>query len=586
MNALDLLVLIGTIVGIAVFGMWRTRGKRDLSQYLKGNQTTGWIVVGVSVMATQASAITFISATGQGYQDGLGFVQNYFGLPLAMIVIAAVFVPIYRRLNVYTAYEYLGQRFDAKTRLLGAGLFLLQRGFAAGVTIYAPAIVLSSILGWRLDLTIIVSGVVATVYTAAGGSEAVNVTQKYQMTVIMGGMVAAFVVLLTKLPEAFSFTDALTVAGGFHKLETVDYTISVERRYTFWSGLLGGFFLALSYFGTDQSQVQRYLSGASLRESRLGLMFNAVCKIPMQFFILLVGAMVFVFYQFVVPPLFFNETVWQAELQGKAGEELRSLERDFASNHSEKQRSIVRWLDAKHAGDADAEARARAEAVAANERSDAIRASAKKALPKANANDTDYVFMTFVLQQLPHGLIGLLIAAIFAAALQSKAAELNALASTTVVDFYRHIVRRDESDSHYVIASKVFTVMWGAVAVGFALFANLQENLIQAANIVASIFYGVVLGLFVVGFFFRWVGSTAVFWSALAAQTLVLVMYSFLTREISYLWYNLIGCGACVLFSLMIHTAGRFFALGRAPGPAPLPDDNDTFTHMPFRKGK
>jgi SSS family solute:Na+ symporter len=571
MNSLDLLVLIGVIIGIAVFGIWRTRGRRDLSQYLKGNQTTGWILVGVSVMATQASAITFISATGQGYQDGLGFVQNYFGLPLAMIVIAAVFLPIYRKLNVFTAYEYLGQRFDAKTRLLGAGLFLLQRGIAAGVTIYAPAIVLSSVLGWRLDLTIILSGLIATIYTAAGGSEAVNVTQKYQMAVIMGGMVAAFVVLLTKLPESLSITDALTVAGGFHKLETVDYSINFERRYTFWSGLLGGFFLALSYFGTDQSQVQRYLTGASLRESRLGLMFNAVCKIPMQFFILLVGAMVFVFYQFALPPLFFNDAVWQAELERESGTRLLSLEKEFATIHAEKQTLIRRWLDAKHSGDASAEAEARAAAESANARSEAVRARAKKTIQETNsktkANDTDYVFMWFVLHQLPHGLIGLLIAAIFAAALQSKAAELNALTSSTIVDFYRQFVH-PKTDTHYVIASKLFTVMWGMVAVAFALFANLTENLIQAANIVASIFYPVVLALFLVAFFLRWVGGTAVFWSAVAAQVLNIVLYFILEQRISYLWYNLIGCGTCVVLSVLLEAALRLGGPREAATPS------------------
>jgi SSS family solute:Na+ symporter len=559
MNSLDVLVLVGTIVGIAAFGTWRTWGRRNLRGYLKGDQNTGWFVIGISVMATQASAITFISATGQGYQDGLGFVQNYFGLPVAMIVIAAVFLPMYRRLNVYTAYEYLGQRFDAKTRLLGAGLFLLQRGIAAGITIYAPAIVLSTVLGWRLDLTIILSGLVVTIYTAAGGSEAVNITQKYQMTVILGGMVAAFIIVLMKLPEGLRFTDALTVAGGFNRLETVDYVPSLEKRYTFWSGLLGGSFLALSYFGTDQSQVQRYLSGASLRESRLGLMLNAVLKIPMQFFILLLGAMVFVFYQFALPPLFFNDAVWQAELQGPAGTKLQALDREFATLHEEKAHEIHAWMAARQAGDQGAATEARQRAIVAHQRSEELRTSAKKVMKEANphvkANDTDYVFMTFVLRHLPHGLIGLLIAAIFAAALQSKAAELNALASTTIVDFYRHLIKREASDAHYVMASKCFTMFWGMVAIGFALFANMTENLIQAANIVASLFYGVVLGLFVVAFFVRWIGGTAVFWAAGAAQLLVIAMYFVFQDQIGYLWYNLIGCGSCVLFSLVLQAA-------------------------------
>jgi len=568
MSPLDFWVLIGSIVGIAAYGSWTTRGHRSLSTYLRGDQTTGWAVIGISVMATQASAITFISTPGQGYEDGLGFVQNYFGMPLALVIIAAVFLPMYRHLNVYTAYEFLGQRFDAKTRLLGAALFLLQRGLAAGITIYAPAIILSTVLGWRLDLTILLSGLVVVIYTALGGSEAVNVTQKYQMAVIFGGMVAAFIVLVAKLPANLSFTDALTVAGGFNKLEGVDFSIDVNRRYTFWSGLMGGLFLSLSYFGTDQSQVQRYIGGASLRESRLGLMFNAVFKIPMQFFILLLGVLVFVFYQFEPAPVFFNAAQWKSEVQNDSGQRLRSLEQEFAAVHAQKEQLIYQWLDAKHAGDASAEAETRAQALAAHQRGQEVRAKAKTALlaadSRAKTNDSDYVFITFIMHHLPHGLIGLLIAAFFAAALSSKAAELNALASTTTVDFYRHLFKRQAADTHYVAASKCFTVLWGLVAIAFALFANLAENLIQAVNIVGSLFYGVVLALFLVAFFLRWIAGTAVFWAALTAQALVFVLYYAL--PISYLWYNLIGCAACVLFSLLLQavlgpTSGRAEAL-------------------------
>ena len=557
MSPLDFVVLIGSMVGIAIYGMWRTRGRQDLTTYLKGDPNVKWAAIGISVMATQASAITFISTPGQGYQDGLGFVQNYFGMPLALIIIAAVFLPMYRRLNVYTAYEFLGHRFDTKTRLLGAALFLLQRGLAAGITIYAPAIILSTMLGWRLDLTIVLSGLLVIVYTVAGGSEAVTLTQKYQLAIIFGGMVTAFVVLLARLPANLSLTDALTVAGGFHKLQAVDFSLDVKQRYTFWSGLLGGLFLSLSYFGTDQSQVQRYISGASLRESRLGLMFNAVFKIPMQFFILLLGCLIFVFYQFERPPVFFNETAWNHDAKHDPGERLRSLNQQFAAIHVEKEQLIHNWLDAKHAGDRKAEAEARAQAQAALERSEAVRADVKTALlaadPHAKTNDSDYVFITFVLDHLPHGVIGLLVAAFFAAALSSKAAELNALGSTTTIDFYRHIIKRDASDAHYVAASKWFTLLWGLVALAFALFANLVENLIQAVNIVGSVFYGVVLALFLVAFFFRRVGGTAIFWGALTAQALVFILY--FSLNISYLWYNFIGCAACVLFSLLIQTA-------------------------------
>ncbi len=566
MSPLDFTVLIGTLMGIAVYGVWRTRGHRDLSAYLKGDRSMAWSTIGLSVMATQASAITFISTPGQGYESGLGFVQNYFGMPLALIIVAAVFLPMYRRLNVYTAYEFLGRRFDVKTRLLGAALFLLQRGLAAGITIYAPAIILSSVLHWRLDLTILLSGLVVVIYTVLGGSDAVSLTQQYQMAIIFGGMVMALIILLVKLPA--SLPDALVIAGGFRRLEAVDFSFDIHRRYTFWSGLLGGLFLSLSYFGADQSQVQRYISGDSLRESRLGLMFNAVFKIPMQFLILLLGALVFVFYQFERPPVFFNQPAWNAAARLESGDRLRTLEQRYAAIHHEKQQRIRAWLDARHGGDRAATAQARAQAVAAFEQGESVRAEVKTALLAADAkiqtNDADYVFVTFVLNYLPHGVIGLLVAAFFAAALSSKAAELNALGSTTTVDVYRHLLNRQATDAHYVAASKWFTLLWGLIALGFALFANLAENLIQAVNIIGSIFYGVLLALFLVAFFLRQVGGTAIFWAALAAQTLVFIL--FFSLSISYLWYNFIGCAACVVFSLALEAA---LGSGRRPQGAP-----------------
>jgi len=553
-NALDYAVLLATMLGIAIYGIWRTRGRRDLNTYLKGAKDTRWIVIGLSVMATQASAITFLSTPGQGYESGLGFVQNYFGAPFALIVIAAIFLPIYRRLNVYTAYEFLGRRFDTKTRLLGAALFLLQRGLGAGITIYAPAIVLSTVLGWRLDLTIICSGLLVIIYTVSGGSEAVNVTQKYQIGIIFVGMIAAFGALLAKLPV--TFTDALTVAGGFHKLEAVDFSLDANRRYTFWSGTLGGMFLAMSYFGTDQSQVQRYISGASLRESRLGLMFNAVCKIPMQFFILLLGVLLFAFYQFETPPIFFNQAEWKAEAQHDTTGQMHSLELKYATAHAQQEQFIKTWIDARHESNSNTESKARAQTIKGQQQLDAIRDQAKSALkaanPRAQTNDSDYVFITFILDYLPHGLIGLLVAAFFAAALSSKAAELNALGSTTTVDFYRHVIKREATDAHYVAASKFFTMLWGLVAISFALFANLTENLIQAVNIVGSIFYGVVLAIFLVAFFLRWIRGTSIFWAAIAAQILVFIFY--FSLNISYLWYNVIGCGICMLFSIILQS--------------------------------
>jgi solute:Na+ symporter, SSS family len=553
-NPFDYVVLLGTMLGIAGYGIWRTRNNRDLKTYLKGAGNTPWIVIGLSVMATQASAITFLSTPGQGYEDGLGFVQNYFGAPFALIIIAAVFLPIFRRLNVYTAYEYLGTRFDSKTRLLGTALFLFQRGIGAGITIYAPAIVLSTVFNWPLNLTIICSGLLVIVYTVIGGSEAVNITQKYQIGVIFIGMITAFFVMLAKLPAGLTLGDAMTVAGGFHKLQAVDFSIDPSKRYTFWSGIIGGMFLALSYFGTDQSQVQRYLSGSSLRESRLGLMFNAVCKIPMQFFILMLGALMFVSYQFEKPPVFFNQKAWAIANEHDKTNRLPAIEDQFTDAYNRKQELIKRWLDAKHSGDADAEAKARSEAVAAHQRSEGVRNEAKDAVvqlnPGTQRNDGDFVFITFIVQHLPHGLIGLLVAVFFAAAFSSKAGELNALGSTTVVDLYRHVIEPNASDQHYVIAGKLFTVLWGLVALGFALFAHLSENLIQAGNIVGSVFYGVPLALFLVAFFLKWIGGTAVFFAGIVTQALVIVFY--FTLPIGYLWYNLIGCAICVTLALVL----------------------------------
>jgi solute:Na+ symporter, SSS family len=551
MNFLDFVVLIGSLVAIAAYGAWHTRRHRNLDHYLRGDETVGWLTIGISVAATQASAITFISTPGQGYESGLDFVQNYFGMPLALILIAAVFLPIYRRLNVYTAYEYLGRRFGKRTRLLGAALFLLQRGLAAGITIYAPAIILSTVLRWNLGLTILLSGFLVIVYTVAGGSQAVNLTQKWQMGVIFGGMLAAFAILLLKTPASLS--DDFAIAGTFKKLNAVSFSLDPDRRYTLWTGLLGGFFLSLSYFGCDQSQVQRYLSGSSLRESRLGLMFNAVLKIPMQFFILFLGVMLFVFYQFEQPPIFFDQAAWHEAVQRDPKQKLESIQQQFQIASVQAEQDIRKWLATRNSGDRSAEAIARAKARTDVDDVNTIRAQAEKVMqqndPGVKSNDADYVFVTFILGHLPHGLIGLLIAAFFAAALQSKSAELNALGATTTVDFYRHLLKREASDAHYVAASRWFTFLWGLVAIAFALFANLVENLIQAINIVGSVFYGVFLALFLVAFFVRRVSGTAVFWAALAAQSLVFIMY--FSLNISYLWYNLIGCAACVLLSLV-----------------------------------
>ena len=555
MNLLDWLVLVGTMVGIAAYGAWRTRHTDNLNTYLKGNYNTGWLTIGVSVMATQASTITYLSLPGQAYENGISFIQNYFGLPLALIVVCAVFLPIYRKLGVYTAYEYLGKRFDAKTRLLGASLFLLQRGIQAGITIYAPAIILSTVLGWRLDLTIIFTGLLVIVYTVTGGSAAVNLTQKWQMAVIWAGMVAACAILLAKLPQ-----DATHIAGAMGKLQGVDFTPDLKRRYTLLSGLLGGFFLSLSYFGTDQSQVQRYIGGAALREGRLGLMFNAMFKIPMQFLIVMLGAMLFVFYQFQTDtPVFFNQTEWRRLAAGPQAATFQEIEKQHAALHAEKVQKIRAWVATLNGGDTAAEAAARDAMLDARNAANAIRDEARNALrsadPKANIKDSDYVFITFILTQLPHGFIGLLIAVMFASALSSKAGELNALGSTSTIDLWRRfrpLAAHDEARN--VRNAKCFTALWGLFAIGFALFVSFAENLIEALNIVASIFYPALLGVFVVAFFFKKVGGSAVFWAAVASQVLVVALFFigkiYPAREIGYLWLNPIGCAACVAFSL------------------------------------
>jgi Na+/proline symporter len=554
MSALDWIVLLGTTLGICVYGWWHTREGQGLRGYIKGNEGTGWVTIGLGVMATQASAITFLSTPGQGYADGMKFLQIYLGLPIAMVIIAAVFVPIFRRLNVYTAYEYLGQRFDQKTRMLGAALFLIQRGLGAGITIYAPSIIISSVMGWPLNLTIILSAVLATIYTVSGGCEAVNVTQKFQMLLIFGGLIVAFFVIVAKMPHGVSFADALRVAGSAGRTRAIDYSWNPNDRYTLWSGLFGGVFLSLAYFGTDQSQVQRYLSGGSLRESRLGLMFNAVLKIPMQFFILLLGTLVFAFYQFEKPPLFFNRIEWREYAQGPGGQALRSLDERFVPLHAETATRVRDWLAARRSGDPAAEASARAAMLSAEEQSRQLRVEATKTLtaidPKADTRDTDYVFLTFVLDELPHGVIGLLIAVIFAGGLASISSELNALGSTVAVDFYRNVFKPDATDAHYVMASKGFTALWGLIALAFAFFFQFADNLIQAVNLVGSLFYGPVLGLFIIAFFFKRIGGTAAFWGALAAQVLVIGVH--LTDKVAYLWYNPIGAGAGILFSLLL----------------------------------
>ena len=565
MNRLDYLVLIATILAIPLYGLWRTRGDASLGQYLKGDASIRWATIGLSVLATQAGPITFLSMPGQAYENGIGFIQNYFGQPLALVVVCAVFVPIYQRLKVYTAYQYLGQRFDRKTQLLGAFLFLVQRGIAAGITIYAPAIILSALLGWRLNLTIWLAGGLVIIYTVLGGTKIVSITQRYQMIVIMIGMAIAFGVAVHRLSPELSFGHALSVAGKMGKLEAVDFSIDPHKRYTFWSGVIGGFFLALSYFGADQSQVQRYLAGDSLKESRFGLLFNAVVKVPMQFFILLLGAIVFMFYQFEKPPVYFNQPAYERAVESGFAPQLAQLKAQSDRVFEEKRAAIHAVAERSsqpksEASDADLAKLRSLDAEARNIR-DRTKAVLEQAGADPKSKESDYVFITFVLQQMPHGLVGLLVAVILCATMSATAATLNALGSTTAIDFYRPLLRPEASDHHYVLATQVLTTVWGLMAIGVASFANLVENLIEAGNILGSVFYGSILGLFLVAFFIRRVNGSAVFVAALAAQALVFVL--FFTTSIGYLWYNLIGCAAVLLFAPLLQRT--IFRSAQAP---------------------
>jgi len=540
MNSLDILVLAVTMLSIVAYGVWKTRHQNNMEGYLMGDHSMRWGTIGLSVMATQASAITFLSTPGQAYESGMGFVQNYFGMPIALIVVSAVFIPIFYRLKVYTAYEFLESRFDLKTRFLGAFLFLIQRGLAAGITIYAPSIILSAILGWNLTLTIFVTGLLVIVYTVSGGTRAVSITQKHQMFVIMGGMLIAFFMILGYISDHLSFKEALGVAGALGKLEAVDWSFDLDKRYTIWWGLLGGFFLSLSYFGTDQSQVQRYIGGKNVAESRIGLMFNAVLKIPMQFSILLVGVMVYVFYIFHQPPIHFKENSLESVRSSAYAGELRGLEMKYNVALAEREQSAREYAKTSNE-------ESKLKLQEADQAVQSLRSEAKELVNMADASletkDSDYVFLTFVITYLPHGLIGLLIAVILSAAMSSTSGELNALSSTTSIDIYKRLINKEGTEHHYVVASKFFTFLWGALAIFFAIVAKNSENLIEAVNIVGSLFYGTVLGIFLVAFFFKYIKGTAVFYAAILAEIIVLVMF-FLPDEIfhiSYLLYNMIG---------------------------------------------
>jgi SSS family solute:Na+ symporter len=570
MHWIDWLIMIGSILLIAVYGMWRTRNIQSASSYLQGDKDLKWWTIGLSVMATQASAITFLSTPGQAYESGMGFAQFYFGLPVAMVILCIFFLPLYYRLNVYTAYEFLENRFDVRTRTFTALLFLIQRGLAAGITIYAPAIILSQILGWSLHLMILLTGLVVILYTYSGGTKAVSVTQKQQMVIILGGMVLAAVVMVNQLPENVQLGDALTVAGKMGKLEVVDFTFDLSNRYNFWSGMLGGVFLFLSYFGTDQSQVQRYLSGKSLTESRLGLLFNGIVKVPMQFLILFVGVLVFVFFLFVKPPLHFNASNIKKVSETSLVHEWQLLEERHSNLFAQRKIAVNEMIGGLDRADEQLIAEKQQQLQVITEREQQLRDEArgliKSADPKAQTLDTDYVFITFIMQYLPIGMIGLLLSVIFSAAMSSTSSELSALATTTVIDIYQRFFVKNGDDAHYLKAAKWFTLLWGGIALAFAASASLFENLIQAVNIIGSLFYGVILGIFMVAFFLPRVGGRAVLQAAVVVEVFILLLFAVSTAElplpvvgvvkIAYLWLNLIGCVLVMALSWLLQ-AGR-----------------------------
>ncbi|MBP6556906.1 MAG: sodium:solute symporter [Flavobacterium sp.] len=566
MQQLDWIILSVTLLFIVSYGVYKTKGSANVEEYILGNKETPWWTVGLSVMATQASAITFLSTPGQAYHDGMGFVQFYFGLPIAMVIISMTFIPIYHRLKVFTAYEYLEQRFDLKTRSFTAILFLIQRGLGTGLTIYAPAIILSSILGWNLTLLNVIIGILVIIYTFAGGTKAVNVTQKQQMFIIMTGMFITFFLILHLLPNDMTFSNAMHIAGANDKMNILDFSVDPENRYTFWSGITGGFFLMLSYFGTDQSQVGRYLSGKSDRESQMGLIMNGFLKVPMQFFILLTGVMVFVFFQFNPVPLHFNPVNKTAVEKSIYAEEYNSLEKQLTQLSEEKKEYNLLYIDHLNQNFDNPILRQKLISLSGKEKDlhDQAKEIITKVDSKAETNDKDYVFIYFILNYLPSGLIGLLLAVILSAAMSSSASGLTALASTTAIDIYKRNVKGEKSEKHFVNATKAFTLLWGVIAILFACVGTLFENLIQLVNIVGSIFYGTVLGVFLVGFYIKFVKANAIFYSAVISQTTIFFIYYYAIHiypngqeKLGYLWLNFIGASLTVVLSILMQLGSK-----------------------------
>jgi solute:Na+ symporter, SSS family len=566
----DAVVLAGCLLLVVLVGLWKGRGNRDAKGYLLAGRDARWFTICLSIMATQASAITFLSTPGQAYADGMRFVQFYLGLPLAMVVLSVTVVPLFHRLKVFTAYEFLEQRFDLKTRELAAFLFLVQRGLAVGLTIYAPALVLSVLLGWSIHINLVLVGALVMVYTVTGGTRAVSWAQSWQMLIITCGMGAAGFMVVHNLPRGVGLAGALHVAGSLGRLDTLDLRFDLHSRYTLWSGLIGGFFLSLSYFGTDQSQVQRYLSGSSVAQSRMGLLANGLFKVPMQFLILLLGALVFAACQFSAPPVFFNPAPVRRVLAGPHAEAFRRAEADYqaaAAERSERARALV----AAHRQGADP-GPARSALVAAEARTTAQRARAigvlRQADPGMNPSDTNYIFLWYVLHSLPAGLVGLVLAAVFSASMSSMSAEINALGATTVVDVWRRFTGGG-SDRREVWVSRAATFAWGCFAILFAEYASRLGSLVEAVNLLGSLFYGTILGIFLVAFYFKRIRGGCAFWAALLAEAGVLACFCF--TGISFLWYNLVGCGLVVLLAALFQALGGPGSGTGSPGPMNSP---------------
>ena len=554
MHTIDWIILVSTLLLIVIYGTLKTRGAKSSSDYIKAGNQAKWWTIGISVMATQASAITFLSTPGQAFHDGMGFIQFYFGIPIAIIVVCMVFIPIYHKLKVYTAYEYLETRFDLKTRTLTALLFLIQRSLSAGITIFAPAIILSSVLGWDLTTLNIILGLLVIIYTVSGGTKAVNYTQKYQMGIIFIGLLICLAVIINLLPENISFRNAIDIAGANSKLEVLNFSFDLENRYTIWSGILGGTFLMMSYFGTDQSQVQRYLSGKSLKEMQLGMIFNGILKIPMQFFILFIGVMVFVFYQFNSSPINFNPQSINTINNSTYEKDYNTLQNELNNIFNEKQYKINNYVsgsyDAKY-GLSELELK---EKKLRLEAKNLIALASKEKKIKVETNDKDYVFITFILENLPKGLIGLLLAVILSAAMSSTSSEINALATTTAIDIYKRN-KENVSDQELVKITKFFTFFWGMIAIGIACVAYLADNLIQLVNIIGSIFYGNVLGIFLIAFFLKYIKSNAIFFGAIITQ--IIIIYGWYSDWMPFLWLNVFGCIVVITISSLLQLAQK-----------------------------